>query len=198
MIYTKWLILLLSFLLGGCVTSNNIDDDFGDWTPMTDNSEKRDFIKEYGMLPMNGIYDGMAFWEDSPIYLKPDYSFHWYANKIRLWVPFKTDKWEIAKYELEVDSCEGLKEALLTLKEKVKESASKMIDDEPHMRRNSYVVSPTFYRIKIFPPNMLGSISINSIEWDRVPWIAEAKNVKKVSGACAKSKPKIAKKLRQQ
>ena len=34
---------------------------------------------------------------------------------------------------------------------------------------------------------MLGSITLNNIEWDRVSWIKEAKNVKFIAEGCKKS-----------
>ena len=189
MTHAKWLILLLSILLGGCVTSNNSDNDVGEWTPMTDDNEDRDFSKEYGMPRMNGIFDGLALWEESPIHMMPPYSFHWYGNNIRLWVPRQIErfKYELDKYELKVDKCNGLVKALNTLKEKIKKSASKMIDDGPGMYRTTVVMSPTFYRVKVFPPNMMGSLTLTGVEWDGVSWIKEAQNVKEISNQCAKS-----------
>lgn len=80
-----------------------------------------------------------------------------------------------------------LRPALNLLKNEVKLSASKMVDDGPEMDRTTIVMSPTFYKVKIFPPNMLGSITLNSIEWDRVPWIKEAKNVKAIAESCKKN-----------
>ena len=73
------------------------------------------------------------------------------------------------------------------LREKTQESASRILDDEPKMNTNTIVLSPTFYKIKVFHPNMLGSIMLNNIKLDRVSWIQSAEYVKSISGICAKS-----------
>lgn len=189
MIQVKYFILLLSILVSGCTTLNKKENDVGEWVSLTDDNEESNFSKKYGMLATNNIFDGMAFWEDSPIYNKPPYSFHWYRNKFLIWIPYKDkkNKWNIVKYELEVNKCEGLSKAINILKDKIKESASKMINDGPDVYRTTIVMSPIFYKIKIFPPNMLGSIMLNNIEWDRVSWIEEAKKVKAISSNCVQN-----------
>lgn len=186
--YRILLLIALAISITGCVSSST-GNDVGEWVPMTDDHEEIDFSKEYGMLKANQIFDGLAFWEDSPIYLKPPYSFHWYGNKIRVWSPYETQNniFNVARFDVDVDKCHGLSSALNSLKEEVKHSASKMMDDGPEMYRTTIVMSPTFYKIKIFPPNMLGSITLNSIEWDRVSWIKEAQNVKSIAEGCKKS-----------
>lgn len=185
----KWFTLLLSILVGGCATSNKSIDDVGEWIPLMDDNEEVEFSKEFGILGSNNIFEGMAFWEDSPYYKKPPYSFHWYGNKLRIWVPYKDkkDTWAIVKYELDVDKCEGLAGAIETLKQEIKHSALKMVDDGPILYQMPIVMSPIFYKIKLFPPNMLGSIILNNIKNDGVSWIEEAENVKSISSICTQS-----------
>lgn len=141
------------------------------------------------MLAANNIFDGLAYWEDSPIYMKPPYSFHWYGDKIHIWSPYKTKNngFQVSEFELTVGKCEGLSTALKSLKKEIRKSASKMVNDGPEMYRTTIAVSPIFYKIKIHPPNMLGSITLNSIEWDNISWIKEVKNVKFVIESCSKN-----------
>jgi len=54
--------------------------------PLNDDYEEISFSQKYGMLGANDIFDGIAFWENSPIYNKPPYSFHWYENKFHFWI----------------------------------------------------------------------------------------------------------------
>lgn len=188
------MLLLITFTvnIAGCASSRT-SNGVGEWIPMTDDYEEVDFGKEYGMLKASYIFEGLAFWEDSPVYLKPPYSFHWYGNKIRVWSPYEIQNktFNVARFDVDVDKCHGLSFALNSLKEEIKNSVSKMVDDGPEVHRKTIVLSPTFYKIKVFPPNMLGSITLNSIEWDRVSWVKEAKNVKSIAEGCRESQQEV-------
>ncbi|WP_068989984.1 hypothetical protein [Kangiella sediminilitoris] len=153
---------------------------------MTDDHDDTNFIKKYGMLSDKQIFDGLAYWEYSPLIYKPPYSLHWYGDKLGVWSPYKIKDYDysVTTFEVDINNCDGLRVALEALKSEIKNSAAKMVDDGPEMYRTTMVMSPTFYKVKIFPPNMLGSMTLNSIEWDRLSWIKKAKSVKAIAESC--------------
>ena len=105
----KLVILFLLIMTTGCVFTKNQGNDIGtgEWMPLNDDYEEINSSQKYGMLGANDIFDGIAFWENSPIYNKPPYSFHWYGNKFRFWIPQSKGegRFEVTKFELEVDKC---------------------------------------------------------------------------------------------
>lgn len=171
-------VFLFSVLACGCVSTD------GGWVPFTDvHDDKEVFMDKFGVPKPEQVFEGMMFWELSPFINEPPLSFWWNDKILTLWVP---NGQRLNKEEIAINDCPGLKAAVDELLASVAETARMMTDDKVWVNV-PVVLDPTFYQIKYFPEDMMGSISLRGIDADQVPWIPAAKNVVRLSKACSKS-----------
>lgn len=116
----------------------------------------------------------------SPLISEPPVVFHWYGTVLKYWRP--TDS-GVDKFKVDYSSCAELKAVLTQLEDSIGESVDIMTDDKVWSERK-IVFSPTFYKLKYFPEDMMGSISLTNIEHDPVQWVPAAKKVIAIVEKC--------------
>lgn len=175
----KLLVLLVSLLTVACSARQNV----GEWKPLTEDISSEELGEKFGVPNKNHVLDGLTFWEISPFVKQAPYAFQWVGDSLDVWKPQGKN---ITKYHLIVSECSGLDEQLSNLLDSVGESASMMMADKKRNRDTVFMGSPTWYRIKYYPPDMLGSFTLNNIEYFKAPWIAEVKRTKGIIESCLK------------
>ncbi|WMS88783.1 hypothetical protein [Pleionea litopenaei] len=175
----KFLVLLVSLLTVACSARR----DVGEWKPLTEHASSEELGVKFGVPNKNHVLDGLTFWEISPFVMQAPYAFQWVGDRLNVWQPNAEN---ITEYQLIVSECSGLDEQLSNLLDSIGESASMMMADKVRNRDTVFIGSPTWYRIKYYPPDMLGSVTLNNIEYFKAPWIAEVKRTKAVIEGCLK------------
>ena len=173
------LVLLVTFIIVGC----SVHQDVGEWKPLTEDLSSEELGDKFGVPNKNNILDGLIFWEISPLVKQAPYAFQWVGNSVNVWLP---DAENITKYQLIVSECSGLEEQLSGLLDSLGESASIMMADKKRNRDTVFIGSPTWYRIKYYPPDMFGSVTLINIEYFNAPWITEIKKTKGIIENCIK------------
>lgn len=176
---TKYLTIILILLLVGCVNHQKV----GDWIPLTEDNPSEELSKRFGVPNKNHVLDGLTFWEVSPFVKQAPYSFQWVGDSIDIWLP---EAENITKHSLKLSECPTLEMQVYILLDSIGESAKIMMADKQRNRDTMFMGSPTMYRIKYYPPDMLGSITLNNMEYFNAPWIAEVKKTKAIISKCIK------------
>lgn len=161
----------------GCATHQ----DVGEWVPLTEGSSSEELGQKFGVPNKNHVNDGLIFWEISPFVKQAPYAFQWNGDRITIWLP-KAES--ITIHEVNVSECPSLASQLDALLDSVGESAKLMMADKHRNRDSIFMGSPIQYRIKYYPPDMLGHITLSNIEYFKAPWIAQVKKVKEAIGKC--------------
>ena len=169
------------FVITGCSGRQ----DIGEWMPFTEDISSEKLGKKFGVPDKNHVLDGLTFWELSPLVYQAPYAFQWDKNRVSVWVPNGEN---ISRYNLEVENCPGLAEQMDSLLDSIGESARLMMADKERDRTGVFLGSPVWYRVKYYPPDMLGSVTLNNIEFFQAPWISKAKEVKEIINKCIKDK----------
>ncbi len=168
-------------LVSGC--AHVPQDHVGEWIAFKDqDDEKEIFMEKYDIPKPNGVFYGLGFWELSPMIHEPPLAFSWKGSTLDIWIP---DGARLKQSKLTVADCKGLNEALNSLLTSIGKTGEMMTDDKV-WTNVPIVMDPTFYEVKYFPNDMLGSISLRNIDADRVPWIPAAKAVVEHAKACLK------------
>ncbi len=169
--------IMLLITLYGCTNKEQL----GEWLPLEEGYESEVLGEKFGVPNINHVYSGLLFWKISPYVDHAPYAFNWYGNTLRIWNPMGN---EITEYKLVIDECPNLFEQLDLLLDAVGESAKTMIADKYRNRDSIFVGHPPIFKIKYYPPDMLGSITLSNIEYFRAQWIDEVKKVQAISNDC--------------
>lgn len=173
------LVLITTLFLNSCVSNKP-----GEWLPFLENSSTSEELgKKYDVPNVNHVLDGLIYWQTSPRIDTAPYAFHWVGNKLLIWEP---DKENITRYTVFLDKCPNLKEQIFHLIDKIGDSAKMMSRNKYRNSNAIFVGSPIEYRIKYYPPDMLGSITLRNFEYYQMPWIVEAQKVRKITQKCIK------------
>lgn len=172
-------LLVLLYAAIGCRATQVDDAGIGEWMSLTDNHAREDLLRDHGIPLKNDIFEGMMFWLVSPLPHEPPLAFHWSGERFVLWKPLRR---ETSKHAFDVVRCGDLEQRLGELMSALEPSVGTMMKLKESSGR--IVVSPVFYELKYFPPQMLGSVTFSNTESDRVPWIDRAKEVIAVASQC--------------
>ncbi len=116
-------ILIIAILLVNC--SNR--KDYGEWIPMTDTYTSEKLGEKFDVPNPGHIFEGLIFWELSPLINHAPYAFHWSDDSVKIWVPNES---EITTHTLKVSECAGLFQHLDILLDSIGKSVVKIMVDK--------------------------------------------------------------------
>ncbi len=171
------LTFMLLTLLHGCTRKERL----GEWLPLEEGYGSEALGEKFGVPNINHVYSGLLFWEISPYTDHAPYAFNWYDNILRIWKPKGA---EITEYQLSTEECPNLHEQLDRLLDAVGASAKTMMADKYRNSDLIFLGHPPIFRIKYYPPDMFGTITLSNIEYFGAQWIAEVKKVQAITNEC--------------
>lgn len=149
--------------------------------PFTEDIQSEALGEKFGVPNPNHLSYGLVFWELSQFNNQAPYAFQWEEGVIDVWNPNGEN---ITQYRLKLVDCPALYDQLDKLLDAIAESAKIMMADKVRNNTVVFAGSPTWYRVKYNPPDMLGNITLRNIEFFQAPWIAEAKTAKAMIAEC--------------
>lgn len=178
------LALITSSFVVGCAAKG---PDVGEWVPFTDGDATDDpkfkLAQKYDVPAKEHIFDGLAFWKESPLINVPTVAFHWYGDSFALWRQRGTT-FDLEKHEIAVSQCPGLKESLGALLAAVAEDARKMTDQT--LYSDLVYVDGVYYDLK-YMSGLGGTIRLSNSQFDPVAWPAAAERAMRLGEQCVQA-----------